>query len=121
MIISRQSSVTVRSGLIRGARWRKCYSGDSPDVTGLGEKRLERPFAPLFEPERMRRVHLRGHDNILKWLLVHVGGFNLGLLMRQLTGIGTPPRRPRQPDTGAGPRAAAPPDSRSTGPDAPGG
>ena len=38
----------------------------------------------------MRRVHLRGHPNILKRVLVHVSGFNLGLLMRQLTGVGTP-------------------------------
>ena len=38
----------------------------------------------------MRRVHLRGHTNILKRLLIHVGGFNLGLLMRQLIGVGTP-------------------------------
>jgi transposase len=32
----------------------------------------------------MRRTHLRKHDNILKRLLVHAGGFNLGLLMRQV-------------------------------------
>ena len=38
----------------------------------------------------MRWVHLRGHPNILKRLLVHVCGFTLGLLMRQLTGVGTP-------------------------------
>ena len=38
----------------------------------------------------MRRVHLRGHTNILKRLLIHAGGFNLGLLMRQLIGVGTP-------------------------------
>ena len=38
----------------------------------------------------MRRVHLRGHPNILKRLLVHVCGANLGLLMRHLTGVGTP-------------------------------
>ena len=38
----------------------------------------------------MRRVHLRGHTNILKRLLIHIGGFNLGLLMRQLIGVGTP-------------------------------
>ena len=35
-------------------------------------------------------MHLRGHPNILKRLLVHVCGANLGLLMRQLTGVGTP-------------------------------
>ena len=51
---------------------------------------LERPFAHLFETGRLRRTHLRGHPNILKRLLVHVGAFNLGLLMRQLTGVGTP-------------------------------
>jgi hypothetical protein len=38
----------------------------------------------------MRRVHLRGHTNIRKRLLIHAGGFNLGLLMRQLIGVGTP-------------------------------
>jgi hypothetical protein len=38
----------------------------------------------------MRRVHLRGHTNILKRLLIHTGGFNLGLLMRHLIGVGTP-------------------------------
>lgn len=35
----------------------------------------------------MRRTHLRGNTNILKRLL---GGFNLGLLMRSLLGVGTP-------------------------------
>jgi transposase len=38
----------------------------------------------------MRRTHLRGHGNILKRLLVHAAGCNLGLWMRTLTGIGTP-------------------------------
>jgi hypothetical protein len=38
----------------------------------------------------MRRVHLRHHPNILKRLLVHVAAFNLGLVMRQLLGRGTP-------------------------------
>ena len=40
----------------------------------------------------MRRVHLRGHTNILKRVRVRTGGFNLGLLMRRLVGIGTPRR-----------------------------
>ena len=38
----------------------------------------------------MRRTYLRGHTNILKRLLVHAGGFNLGLVMRHLIGSGTP-------------------------------
>jgi hypothetical protein len=51
---------------------------------------LERPFAHYLEAGGMRRTHLREHPNILKRLLVHVAGFNLGLLMRWLIGRGTP-------------------------------
>lgn len=53
---------------------------------------VERSFAHLYETGAMRRTHLRGHQNILKRLLVHAGAFNLGLIMRQLTGYGTPRR-----------------------------
>jgi transposase len=53
-------------------------------------ERLERPNAHLYETGAMRRTHLRGHTNILKRLFVHIGGFNLGLLMRTLLGVGTP-------------------------------
>jgi transposase len=51
---------------------------------------LEPPFAHLYETGGMRRVHLREHTNILKRLLIHTGGFNLGLLMRQLIGVPCP-------------------------------
>lgn len=51
---------------------------------------VERPFAHCYETGAMRRIHLRGHENILKRLLVHVCGFNLGLILRKLTGCGTP-------------------------------
>ncbi len=51
---------------------------------------LERPFAHMLETGGMRRTHLRRHDNILKRLLVHAAGVNLGLLMRTLFGVGTP-------------------------------
>jgi transposase len=53
-------------------------------------ERLERPFAHLYETGGLRRMHLRGHTNILKRVLIHAGGFNLGLLMRRLIGVGTP-------------------------------
>ena len=53
-------------------------------------ERLERPNAHLYDTGGIRQTHLRGHDNILKRLLVHTGGFNLGLLMRALVGVGTP-------------------------------
>ncbi len=51
---------------------------------------LERPFAHYLDAGGMRRTHLRRHGNILKRLLVHVAGFNLGILMRALIGKGTP-------------------------------
>ena len=51
---------------------------------------LERPNAHLYETGALRRTHLRGHANILKRVLIHVSGFNLGLIMRQLIGVGTP-------------------------------
>jgi hypothetical protein len=56
----------------------------------LRGERPERPFAHLYETGRMRRVHLRGHDNILKRVLLHAGALNLGLLLRTLCGVGTP-------------------------------
>ena len=51
---------------------------------------LERPNAHLYETGALRRTHLRGHANILKRVLIHTGGFNLGLIMRQMIGVGTP-------------------------------
>jgi transposase len=54
-----------------------------------GEK-LERSFAHVYNTGGMRRTHLRGHQNILKRLLIHVGAFNLGLVMRKALRAGTP-------------------------------
>jgi transposase len=54
-----------------------------------GEK-LERWNQHLYDRGGMRRVHLRGRENILKRLVVHSGAANLGLLMRTLFGKGTP-------------------------------
>ena len=38
----------------------------------------------------MGRVYVRGHTNIRKRLLVQACDFNLGFLMRKVTGVGTP-------------------------------
>ena len=67
---------------IRGARGRRL-------MRRRGE-RIERSFAHVYDTGGMRRTHLRGHPNILKRLLIHAGGFNLGLVMRHLIGVGTP-------------------------------
>lgn len=51
---------------------------------------IERGFAHTLETGGMRRTHLRFHYNIAKRMLIHVAGFNLGLLMRKRFGVGTP-------------------------------
>ena len=53
-------------------------------------ERLERNFANQYPVGGMRRTHLRGRSNILKRILVHVAAGNLGLVMRQQLGAGTP-------------------------------
>ena len=85
-------------------RWDKDRAAQQPTyanrrrINGARGKRLqrrrgellERSFAHLLETGGMRRVHLRGHENIRKRLLIHAAGFNLGLLMRARFGYGTP-------------------------------
>jgi len=51
---------------------------------------IERSFAHGYETGALRRIHLRGHDNIAKRVLIHLGGFNLSLIMRKLIGFGKP-------------------------------
>jgi hypothetical protein len=51
---------------------------------------IERNFAHCYDTGGMRRTHLRGHRNILKRLLIHVGAFHLSLIFRSLLGSGTP-------------------------------
>jgi transposase len=50
----------------------------------------ERSFAHLYDTGAMRRTYLRRHENILKRVLIHGSAFNLGLVMRQCLGLGTP-------------------------------
>jgi hypothetical protein len=51
---------------------------------------VERSFAMILDRGGMRRAWLRGRENLQKRYLVHVAGYNLGLIMRLLTGAGTP-------------------------------
>src|SRR6267154_3525290 len=80
--LAAQTPVYANRRRIRGARGRRL-------MRQRGE-RIERSFAHLYDTGGMRRTHLRGHTNILKRLLIHAGGFNLGLVMRHLIGVGTP-------------------------------
>ena len=51
---------------------------------------VERSFALTLDRGGMRRAWLRGRENLRKRYLVHVAGYNLGLIMRLLVGAGTP-------------------------------
>jgi transposase len=98
----------VRSYIAEPDRGRRCWTeepeaqapvyGNRRRVRGPRGKRLlrrrgeyvERSFAHIYDTGGMRRTHLRGHENILKRLVVHASAFNLGLLMRHALGWGTP-------------------------------
>ena len=50
---------------------------------------LERSFAHVYDTGGMRRVHLRGEENIGKRALIQGAAFNLSLILRQILGVGT--------------------------------
>lgn len=67
---------------VRGQRGRR--------LLRMRGERLERPFAHLYGTGGLRRTEVRGHSNVLKRLLIQAGAFNLGMLLRQQLGAGTP-------------------------------
>jgi len=80
------------------ARERKRVYANRRRTRGARSKRLqkvrseltERTFAHMYETGGMRRLHLRGRENILKRLLVQGAAFNLSLLLRKALGVGKP-------------------------------
>lgn len=50
----------------------------------------ERSFAHCYETGGLRRLFVRGLENVQKRVVVHAAGFNLGLMLRKLVGVGTP-------------------------------
>ena len=98
----------MRSYLPEPARGKRKWEGKAAEqsrtyenrrrVRGSRGKRLqkirseltERTFAHMYETGAMRRVHLRGRENILKRLLVHAAAFNLSLVLRRALGAGKP-------------------------------
>ncbi len=51
---------------------------------------VERCFQHILDSGGMRRTTLRGNENILKRLLIHVSAFNLSLILRKILGAGKP-------------------------------
>jgi hypothetical protein len=65
-------------------------SGVAKEAFKLRAELCERGFALTLDRGGMRRAWLRGRENLKKRYLVHVAGYNLGLIMRLLVGAGTP-------------------------------
>jgi transposase len=83
------------------AEEQRCVYANRQRVRGKRSKRLqklrgelcERSFAHCYETGAMRRVYVHGEDNVFKRVLVQAAAFNIGLLLRTLSGWG----KPRQP------------------------
>lgn len=67
-------------------------------VTGARGKRLlrrrgeflERPFAHQYETGGLRRVHVKGREEVAKRVLIQAAACNIALILRTMTGAGTP-------------------------------
>jgi transposase len=78
--------------------WRQATARNRRRVQGNRSKRLqkkrselvERSFAHVCETGGGRRTWLRGLENVSKRYVMQVAAHNLGLLMRQLFGVGKP-------------------------------
>jgi transposase len=70
---------------------RRRTGGDrSKRLQKLRSELVERSFAHLYETGGMRRVYLRGRENILKRLVIQGAAFNLSILLRKVLGAGKP-------------------------------
>ena len=104
--------IGVRSYVSEPERGRRCWQGQE-DGRGAGGEACcaegtiwepsaysRRPRSSSSTPPRgaggaafrapLRRVWVRGHENVRKRVLIQAAGCNLGLLLRRLTGVGTP-------------------------------
>ena len=68
----------------------RLLSGVARAAFKLRAEVVERGFALILDRGGLRRAWLRGRENVHKRYLIHVAGYNLGLIMRLLSGAGTP-------------------------------
>src|SRR6266436_351736 len=80
------------------AEEQRCVYANRRRVRAQRSKRLqklrgelcERSFAHCYETGALRRMYVRGQDNVFKRALVQAAAFNIGLLLRTLSGWGKP-------------------------------
>jgi transposase len=68
----------------------RLLSGVARQAFKLRAELVERSFALILDRGGMRRAWLCGREKVQKRYLIHVAGYNLGLILRLLTGAGTP-------------------------------
>jgi transposase len=106
-VLQNLADVGVRTVIAEPERKRQKWSGqsaaqaavfanrrrmDTQTAKALMRRRgelIERSFAHLYDTGGMRRVHLRGKNNIAKRALIHAAAFNLSLILRQILRVGT--------------------------------
>ena len=72
------------------ANRRRVREDRSKRLQKLRGELCERSFAHCYETGAMRRMYVRGVDNVFKRVLVQAAAFNIGLLLRTLSGWGKP-------------------------------
>ena len=77
-------AVGLRSYVSEPRRGKRRWRGDRQGQEAVYANRRR------IRGELQQRLHVRGHENVLKRLLIQVSAFNLGMLMRQSLGVGTP-------------------------------
>jgi len=72
------------------ANRRRVRAERSKRLQKLRGELCERSFAHCYETGALRRLYVRGTDNVRKRVLVQAAAFNIGLLLRNLSGWGKP-------------------------------
>jgi transposase len=72
------------------ANRRRVRADRSKRLQKLRGELCERSFAHCYETGALRRLYVRGVDNVRKRVEVQAAAFNLGLLLRKLSGWGKP-------------------------------
>ena len=85
------ATTTARAAVY--ANRNRLRSGVGKEAMRKRAEMVERSFAHILDRGGMRRTWLRGRENVHKRYLIHVAGYNLGILMRLLIGAGTPKER----------------------------
>jgi transposase len=107
-VLAECDALAVRAYVSEPRRGRRRWQGKADDrrrvyanrrrIAGTHGKRLlrdraekvERSFQHCYDRGGLRRLWVRGCENVTKRVLCCVAAFNLGILMRKLTGAGTP-------------------------------